>query len=87
MSNRLTIIFAPVGIRNGLAAAKRIGNLVAYLQQEHQVINLYRDKRTTTETNGNVTFMTAGKFFGSTDIGSSSIRVSLLKNPRSISYK
>ncbi|MGV3767643.1 MAG: glycosyltransferase [Chitinophagaceae bacterium] len=64
MSNRLTIVFAPVGIRNGLAAAKRIGNLVAYLRKEHQVINLYRDKHTTTETSGNVTFMTAGNVFG-----------------------
>jgi glycosyltransferase involved in cell wall biosynthesis len=59
MSTKLTIVFAPVGIRNGLAAAKRLGNLVAYLRNEHTVINLYRDKNNATEASGHVTYMTA----------------------------
>lgn len=56
MEPKLTIVFAPVGIRNGMAASKRVGNLVEFIKQRHHVINLYPDSKIVDEEQDGIVY-------------------------------
>ena len=67
MTQKDLIVFAPLSIRNGMAGAKRMGNLVEFLKNEAAIINLYRSGKDQPATEAGVKYRPARSFFS--DLG------------------